>query len=100
MLNFDFSLLSPKNYASVFHLPVKLSCFLSRFRPEWELYDLKADPHQLHNLAGDPAHNATLTNLKQQLMSWRKNTGDYWVCYPEGVLLGYPDHCGATYNET
>ena len=77
---------------------VKLTCFLSRFRSEWELYDLKADSHQLHNLAGDPTQNATLTKLKQQLMNWRKMTGDYWVCYPEDVLLG--GHCGATYNET
>ena len=71
---------------------------MSDFRSEWELYDLKADPHQLHNLAGDPAHNATLTKLKQQLINWRKDTGDYWFCYPEGVLLG--GSCGATYNET
>jgi arylsulfatase A-like enzyme len=32
-----------------------------------ELYDLSADPYELKNLIGDPAHHETLTALKAEL---------------------------------
>jgi arylsulfatase A-like enzyme len=31
------------------------------------LYDLEADPHEVHNLAGDPAHAETLARLRQAM---------------------------------
>src|SRR5207249_9823585 len=31
-------------------------------RPEYELFDLQADPDELKNLADDPAYTATLSN--------------------------------------
>lgn len=34
----------------------------------WELYDLSADPDELHNLAGDPEHGAVTQRLHEQLM--------------------------------
>lgn len=37
-------------------------------RPQEELYDLKADPHYMNNLAADPAHEATRSRLSAQLM--------------------------------
>ncbi|HEY7156542.1 MAG TPA: sulfatase [Gemmataceae bacterium] len=45
-------------------------------RPAEELYDLKADPWELHNLAADPAHVATLTKLRVDLDAWMKKQGD------------------------
>jgi arylsulfatase len=44
--------------------------------PADELYNVKDDPHQLHNLAGDPAHAATLAELKKVLARWTDETGD------------------------
>lgn len=38
-----------------------------RKRPEWELYDLTKDPHQLKNLAQDPATSAVFDELKSAL---------------------------------
>jgi arylsulfatase A-like enzyme len=38
-------------------------------RPPAELYDVRADPYQLNNLAGDPAMKATIKDLDHQLMS-------------------------------
>jgi len=38
-------------------------------RPIEELYDLKNDPHELHNLAADPAHRQTLLKLQTTLMN-------------------------------
>ncbi|WP_136689191.1 sulfatase family protein [Halorhabdus amylolytica] len=47
-----------------------------------ELYDMKNDPHELTNLAEDPAHNETANRLKQQVHSWWQQTGgdtNEWV---------------------
>jgi arylsulfatase A-like enzyme len=41
-----------------------------------ELYDWRADPWQLHNLAADPAHRATLERLRGRLDRWMVETGD------------------------
>jgi N-sulfoglucosamine sulfohydrolase len=38
-------------------------------RPAEELYDLRRDPDQLHNVAADPAYTATKTKLAEQLLS-------------------------------
>jgi uncharacterized sulfatase len=43
-------------------------------RPTEELYDLKADPYELHNLAGNPAYAADLNQLRQQLTGWIQAT--------------------------
>lgn len=47
--------------------------------PEWELYDLEADPSQFHNLAADPAHAATMDRMKTLLLEWRKETQDPYL---------------------
>ena len=47
-------------------------------RPEWELYDLIADPLSLHNQASNPAY-ATVLELTQGLLNeWRNVTNDPW----------------------
>jgi N-sulfoglucosamine sulfohydrolase len=45
-------------------------------RPAEELYDLTADPYEIHNLAGDPAHAARLAGLRDELDAWMKTEGD------------------------
>jgi uncharacterized sulfatase len=45
-------------------------------RAREELYDLKADPHELKNLAADPAHADTLKALRAELDAWMKAQGD------------------------
>lgn len=45
-------------------------------RPEEELYDLRADPHELTNLADDPAHREKLRELGARLDRWIEKTGD------------------------
>lgn len=45
-------------------------------RPAEELYDLKADPWELRNLAADPAHATLLTKLRADLAGWMKEHGD------------------------
>jgi arylsulfatase A-like enzyme len=46
--------------------------------PPEELYDLHADPHEIHNLATsrDPEHRAALERLRGVLDRWIEETGD------------------------
>lgn len=39
-------------------------------RPAEELYDLRVDPHELHNLAPDRAHAAALLGMRARLDTW------------------------------
>jgi arylsulfatase A-like enzyme len=45
-------------------------------RPAEELYDLRADPDQLTNVAGRPEHGATLRRLRARLSRWMRATAD------------------------
>ncbi len=59
-------------------------------RPAEELYDVKKDPHQLTNLAGNPTFTEAQTKLRKQLEQWMKDTADpratsdddHWDQYP------------------
>ncbi len=41
-----------------------------------ELFDTLADPHELNNIARDPAHAETLARLKEELDNWLERIGD------------------------
>ena len=43
-----------------------------RTPPAWELYDLKNDPHEMHNVYDDPTYADTVVKLKQQFKDLRK----------------------------
>ncbi len=45
-------------------------------RPAEELYDLRADPWELHNLGADPKHAEILARLRDDLDGWMKELGD------------------------
>ena len=45
-------------------------------RPELELYDLEADPHEVDNLARDERHAPTLERLAGALDAWIESSGD------------------------
>lgn len=69
-------------------------------RPAEELYDIIADPGCIHDLAGEEAHAATLRELREQLRSEMKRTGDsrlgpnpeVWETYErfEGKMRRFP----------
>lgn len=42
--------------------------------PEYELYDLNADPHEFNNLSDDPAYNTVKKELINALKAWEKET--------------------------
>ncbi len=45
-------------------------------RPEEELYDTEHDPHELRNLAFNPAYEAKMLEMRQTLAKWQEATGD------------------------
>ncbi|MBA4148044.1 MAG: sulfatase [Verrucomicrobia bacterium] len=45
-------------------------------RPREELYDLKRDPHQVHNIAANPKYAKSRAQLEKRLMGELKRTGD------------------------
>ena len=55
--------------------PAQADVFLSP-RPAIELYNTKNDPHQLKNLADDPAHVNTRSQLAAILDKWMDETSD------------------------
>jgi arylsulfatase A-like enzyme len=56
--------------------PLQEKLLFAPERPAEELYDLLADPQELHNLAHDPAHQETLATMRSQLTHWEETTGD------------------------
>jgi hypothetical protein len=45
-------------------------------RPAEELYDTKADPHQIRNLAADGTYRATLDRTRRAVTDWMDRIGD------------------------
>ncbi|OWR52392.1 N-sulfoglucosamine sulfohydrolase like protein [Danaus plexippus plexippus] len=55
------------------------------YRPQWEMYDLKNDPLETHNLHGKPSLSEVEASLRERLHSWQLATGDPWLCSPAAV---------------
>lgn len=45
-------------------------------RPREELFDMEKDPHQMRNVAADPAYAAVVADLRKRLMSELESSGD------------------------
>ena len=45
-------------------------------RPAEELYDTRADPHQIKNLSAEPAHRTTLARMRDAVTDWMARVGD------------------------
>jgi N-sulfoglucosamine sulfohydrolase len=48
-------------------------------RPQFELYDLAADPDEVKNLADSEEHRQVAERLKQKLRDFQKATDDPWI---------------------
>ena len=54
--------------------------FMSPIKPSIELFDLRTDPHEVHNVADDPKYADVKTKLLEELEQWREQ-----VIHDEGV---------------
>ena len=52
------------------------SPFMAETKPVEELYNLKADPWEMNNLADDPKYAAKLTELRGAVDQWIEDSGD------------------------
>lgn len=52
-----------------------LTDYPQRARGDEDLYDLKADPHELNNLASRPEHRRRIDQFKNDVLKWWENTG-------------------------
>ncbi len=60
-------------------------------KPDEELFDLLADPHEIHNLAYDPSYRDIKTRLSMALDGWIEETDDpLTLPEPELVKLLWP----------
>jgi hypothetical protein len=50
--------------------------------PEWELFDLVADPRELHSVHDDPAYAAVFAELRAKLAEQQDLLGDVPVAEP------------------
>ena len=57
-------------------MPPAMKTFMADRKPVEEFYDLEKDPHEVNNLAGDPAHKENLDRLRQAHIRWIKATRD------------------------
>lgn len=61
----------------------------SRFwglKPLEELYDVEADPHNIHNLAGEPKYRKVLSRMREANREWLLETRDAGFI-PEAMML-------------
>ena len=58
------------------HPNVRAAYAVARKPPKFQLYDLRNDPYEFRNLAGDAKYAAQLQDLKRRLNDWRSATKD------------------------
>jgi len=58
-----------------------------RFRPQYQLYNLKEDPYELNNLAENADHSERIQNFKTDIEAWMKQQGDDGHLDPEGMQV-------------
>ncbi len=62
-------------------------------KPEEELFDTETDPHELFNLAEDPAYAERLIKMRTELNRWMKDTSDPGAMDEmDFVALIWPNH--------
>lgn len=69
-------------------LTPKIEAMFYGERPREELYDLREDPWEMRNLAGDAAHAATLAKLRSTLKGWIEQTGDRGQEFEDAARYG------------
>jgi N-sulfoglucosamine sulfohydrolase len=71
--------------------------FMAPTKPPEELYDLKNDPYELHNLASSPKHRNVLRRMRTSHIKWLHQTGDLGLI-PEPELEEFYLKHGNSYD--
>ena len=78
-------------------LPAAARLFMANEKLAEELYDLKADPHEVNNLAADPQFNDTLRRMRKVHLDWVAETRDIGLI-PESEIERREEKAVARYN--
>lgn len=70
--------------------------YFSATKPVEELYDVAADPDEVHNLADDPQFASTLEEMRRAHLAWVRETKDLGLI-PEPILLERQELFGSQY---
>lgn len=73
-----------------------VALFSAGRKPLEELYDLESDPHEVNNLAGDPANREKLGELRRALTAWQLEVGDLGLI-PESEIERLKGEAGSDY---
>ncbi|MGC6443574.1 MAG: sulfatase-like hydrolase/transferase [Rubripirellula sp.] len=71
--------------------------FSAERKPVEELYDVDSDPHEIHNLAADPKHQARLHEMRSALAQWQRDIGDIGLV-PEAEIVIQESQAGSRYE--
>ena len=77
-------------------LPPAAQLFMADRKPTEELYDLKSDPHEIHNLADSADHEEILVRLRAAHVKWMIHTRDLGLI-PEPEITRRTDELGSAY---
>lgn len=86
--NYRYIMLAYRQWRQMFKAG-ELNASQSQFflpRPVELLFDVEADPHEVNNLATDPAYSAVLKEMRQELQAHVKSMPDLSF-YPESFLV-------------
>jgi uncharacterized sulfatase len=88
--NYRYKMLAYEEWRKLYH-EGKLNAAQRQFfepKPVEALFDIETDPHEVNNLADDPAHAETLKDLRERLQRWVKGMPDLSF-YPESYLVDH-----------
>ncbi len=74
-----------------------MAIFSASRKPVEELYDLENDPHEVHNLASDPAMADRLTEMRMALAAWQNDIRDIGLI-PEAEIDANQQDAGSRYG--
>jgi hypothetical protein len=60
-----------------------------------ELYDMEADPWELHNLYGDPGYREVVEDLRRRVLEWMIGTQHPATILPMPTAVRQPDGAGS-----
>jgi uncharacterized sulfatase len=85
-----------RRVAAAGQLPPAAELFMAPHKPVEELYDVAADPHEIHNLAGDPQFAEILSRMRDAHLQWVEDTKDVGLI-PEPELVIRERTAGSRY---
>ena len=77
-------------------VPKHVALFTAKTKPVEELYDLRNDPHEVHNLALDPAQAIRLKTMRAALRDWQNEIGDVGLI-PEAEIDRQQETAGSRF---